>query len=741
MRSRVIFFAVVISASTLYTLVGTQISGARTAEKSSQDKLDRWNFTVQWSIPKLESLRVIIPGIFGYRMADYTTSSDKSGVYWGSVAEDPLVEELESNDPEIRAAAAASPHLNLSSDVQAIISGGNIKARQGIVDQIKESGMLQRRHSGNGEYAGALVCLLAVFGVASGARKAKSPFSPGERRLVWFWSGAAVFSLLAAWGQHGFVYGFIYHLPFLANIRSPMKFMHPLNISLIILCGFGLEALHRNCLQPAAKPRGNLISESRARWKMAATFDKSWAAGTVGFAILAAAAWLAARLSKAAIIGHIERAGFDSVVSPQIAGFCIGELAIFIVYFTLSAAAILFILSGNSAGSKIVWAWVFLSATMICDLSRADLPWVRYYNYQEKYSANPVVDVLRREPWEHRVVSRFSPTLAYYDIAPDANWGKLCHWWLENDYPYNDIQSLELDQAPRLPALDENYIGNFTPRSAKDLSPAALQWVATHPRDNPFWNWVAQSGPAARLWRLTNTRYIFGDARLAEVLNQFAEPPGSFRTVLRADMVAKPGVKQIEDFGDVTVQTNSQGPMALMEFTDALPRASLYSSWRVVDDPTALQILSSREFDPAKAVLVSKDTPVPQPAASPGVEPGTAKIARYQAKDTLVETNSKTSAVLLLNDRTGQDWTVTVDKKPAKLLRCNYIMRGVLVPPGAHTVEFRFQPPIGFLWVSVTAFALGIVLAGHIVWARFWAELEPPDRWSEIWTGPTPTAT
>jgi len=38
-------------------------------------------------------------------------------------------------------------------------------------------------------------------------------------------------------------------------------------------------------------------------------------------------------------------------------------------------------------------------------------------------------------------------------------------------------------------------------------------------------------------------------------------------------------------------------------------------------------------------------------------------------------------------------WQVFVNGKPAELLRCNFIMRGVYLTPGAHTVEFKFTLP------------------------------------------------
>ena len=78
-----------------------------------------------WSLPKLESLQVIIPGIFGYRMDEFSTPpdpffaswgkiggwperflqglGDKSSAYWGRVGEDPLLTalaDLESSSPE-----------------------------------------------------------------------------------------------------------------------------------------------------------------------------------------------------------------------------------------------------------------------------------------------------------------------------------------------------------------------------------------------------------------------------------------------------------------------------------------------------------------------------------------------------------------------------------------------------------------------------------------------------------------
>jgi len=328
---------------------------------------------------------------------------------------------------------------------------------------------------------------------------------------------------------------------------------------------------------------------------------------------------------------------------------------------------------------------------MICDLSRADIPWIRYYNYKGTMSLNPVTDLLRHEPWEHRVNSRVWPSGGY--LTPNLT--LLCHWWLENDYPFNDIQSLEIDQDPRMALLEQNYLNQFVVSTDRDL------WRAT------------------RLWQLTNTRYFLVGAEWGPGLNQLGEPKNGFRTLMRMTVVPKAGIVQPLDGGDWTVQTNSDGPTALLEFTRALPRAKLYANWKNVDDATALQELGSVPFNPEKVVLVANDTPVTNAPGHPEADPGAVKITHYQSKDLILEADAKTPAVLLLNDRTGDSWNVWVDEKPGAVLRCNYIMRGVFVPAGHHTVEFRYQPPLHLLYISLTAFGLGIILAGFVLVNHF----------------------
>jgi hypothetical protein len=492
-------------------------------------------------------------------------------------------------------------------------------------------------------------------------------------------------------------------MPFLTNIRSPMKFMHPLNISLIILSGYGLETLYRRYLSLPPPPRPGSRPQSKLNWwQKASKFEKKWVIGSGVVLIAAAAGFFFVQTAQPGIIHYLQHNGFDDAdLAGQIARFCTGEVGLFVVYLALSAVLVIVILSGALTGRRAIWAWVGLSAITICDLYRADVPWIRYYNYKEKYSLNPVTEILRQKPWEQRVVARTSP-IGPYDLSTDQNFGGVNHWWLENDFPYNDIESLEIDQAPRMPLLDGSYLGNFLVRSRTDPS------------------------PATRMWQLTNTRYVLADASMESVLNQFGEPKNSFRTVMRMDLVVKPGITQFEDAGDMTVKTNSQGALALLEFTRALPRAKLFANWQMMEDSAALHTLASPLFDPEKSVLVAKETPVPQAPGQSDANPGTVEISQYESKHLILQADAKTPAVLLLNDHTDRSWNVWIDEKPGTVLRCNDIMQGVFVPTGRHTIEFRYQPPQGMLRVSLAAFALGIGLGGYVFVARFTRRPQAP---------------
>jgi hypothetical protein len=304
--------------------------------------------------------------------------------------------------------------------------------------------------------------------------------------------------------------------------------------------------------------------------------------------------------------------------------------------------------------------------------------------------------MLREKPYEHRVavlpfsapqqVSLFSQL---YDIE-----------WKQQLFQYYNIQSLDIVMMPRAPV---DYVA-FETELFFDRTTNTVHRIT-------------------RRWQLTNTRYLLGWEGFLTVLNQQIDPvQHRFRIVTRFDVAPKPGIPNPTGLDELTAVINPDGQYAVFEFTGALPRAKLYSNWQVsTNDQVTLTNLGSAQFEPERTVLVANPS-VPNPPApsSLNAQPATNSVefTSYAPKRIVLQANVRSPAVLLLNDKYDPNWKVRVDGKPETLLRCNYLMRGVYVQPGQHTVEFRFESPVGTFYVSLAAAFVGLLLVGYLALGR-----------------------
>ena len=85
--------AAVLAAQSLNLFVDVAVKDIVGAQQDTRTKEQQWDWATQWSLPKLETLRVIIPGLYGYRM-----DTPDGGQYWGAVGGP----ELETGQPPHR---------------------------------------------------------------------------------------------------------------------------------------------------------------------------------------------------------------------------------------------------------------------------------------------------------------------------------------------------------------------------------------------------------------------------------------------------------------------------------------------------------------------------------------------------------------------------------------------------------------------------------------------------------------
>jgi hypothetical protein len=708
-------FAGFIAWQAINSLIGTSISGIAGTAQDAETKAQQWRFCTQWSQPKIETLALFVPGLFGYKLntpgdMDVFQDAYRGGNYWGAVGRDPVL------DKYFAGGAKGEPP--------------------------QHSFM---RQTGGGPYVGILVALLAAWAAAQSFRRQNSAFAPNQRKMIWFWLAVLGFALVMSFGRFGFLDGYPYRLffelPGGSLIRNPTKFVLVVSWAMVVLFAYGVEGLSRRYLVASAPNIRSSISQLQSWWKNARGFDRRWTLGC-GIAFAACVlAWLIYASQKAGLVGYLQKVGFPGEDLPaEIAAFSIASAGWFLLFFAAAIVLCLLVIAGIFSGKRAKLGGVLLGAFLLLDLGRANLPWVNHWNYPQKYASNPIIDLLRDKPYEHRVaVLPFNtpPQFAPF-TAPGGVYGIE---WVQQLFPYYNIQSLDLVMRPRVGSELAVYEGTLAFRGTMD----SLYLFA-------------------RRWELSNTRYLLGamvtqlptgNVDTLSFLNEGLDPAQKrFRIAQRFDLIPKPDVavpntltpEQYVNYlppNLVTARPSPDGPYALFEFTGALPRARLYSNWQVpMNDQAAvgeltktnlgdggwamlqqvgtnnfltLNKLATPTFDPWQTVLLA-DLPAAPACVNPtNATPGTVEfVSPYASTDIKLHTQAPTETVLLLNDQYDPQWTVTVDGKPAPLLRADFIMRGVYLPAGEHAVEFKFRLPVKPLYVTLSAMVLGVLLCGFL---------------------------
>jgi len=145
----------------------------------------------------------------------------------------------------------------------------------------------------------------------------------------------------------------------------------------------------------------------------------------------------------------------------------------------------------------------------------------------------------------------------------------------------------------------------------------------------------------------------------------------------------------------------------LYEVEDTVPRAYVVNRTIVEKEPAkALVRLSLPEFDPLREVVLEDDTAI-QPT---NPLQALVNIQHYGSTSVTINTATNQKSVLVLTDSFYPGWKVFVDEKEAKILKANHFYRAVVITPGQHFVEFKYEP---------MSFTLGLVISVFTVTCLF----------------------
>ncbi len=208
--------------------------------------------------------------------------------------------------------------------------------------------------------------------------------------------------------------------------------------------------------------------------------------------------------------------------------------------------------------------------------------------------------------------------------------------------------------------------------------------------------------------------------RLTERTGQYILDPGSatnrifgVRYVLSGTPIENYGFGSTAYFENIG--QSESGDFWFYENPYALPRAYLVERYEIEPDPAAVRDrIMNGEVDRGDVVLLDTD-----PGCEISGQGGTATMTDYAPNQVTLQLTSDGPGLLVLTDQYDDDWQVTVDGKPADLLRANDVTRAVCVPSGEHTVKFSYQP-VALKWAG-GLFGAGGILIGVVLGGAWWS--------------------
>ena len=185
------------------------------------------------------------------------------------------------------------------------------------------------------------------------------------------------------------------------------------------------------------------------------------------------------------------------------------------------------------------------------------------------------------------------------------------------------------------------------------------------------------------------------------------------------------------------VYRDEQTGIMVLENPDALPRAFFAEEIEVVESPEAIwDRLQSASFEPGVTAIVSEPLDVETAPADSGAT-ASASLVSYTPREIVwrVETNARR---LLVASEVyyPAGWKAFIDDEEVPIVQVDYVLRGVVVPPGTHEISMRFEPAshrIG-VWLSAAATALtygGVLVLLGLGFARHRKDDQPADNASQ----------
>lgn len=169
---------------------------------------------------------------------------------------------------------------------------------------------------------------------------------------------------------------------------------------------------------------------------------------------------------------------------------------------------------------------------------------------------------------------------------------------------------------------------------------------------------------------------------------------------------------------------------APLENRYALGNAWFVDDYHIVETPDE-EILSLKTIDPAHTALIDRKFAGTVEGRQLGSDStDTIRLTSYAPNRLVYRSHTGSDRLALFSEvYYPKGWHAEIDGQPASLLRANYILRGMIVPAGEHTITLRFEPDSyvqGTLISRICSVILLILLigtGGYYLIKKKWEEM------------------
>ncbi|HVN49171.1 MAG TPA: YfhO family protein [Bacteroidota bacterium] len=153
-----------------------------------------------------------------------------------------------------------------------------------------------------------------------------------------------------------------------------------------------------------------------------------------------------------------------------------------------------------------------------------------------------------------------------------------------------------------------------------------------------------------------------------------------------------------------------------------MPHVFFVNKYQVADGITTLNNISLMSFEPQQTAFVTEQLSTTIDAPKEGAS---ATLTSYRTQDLEIHATATGNNLLFISDAYyPKGWKAFIDGKETAILRVDYLFRGIVVPPGVHTITMKFEPQmyatgkIISTILSVLVWGGVLILGGWKFWKR-----------------------